>query len=373
MLEILCLEDSADDYGLMLDWMRKSGLNCNAVRVETKREFLHALTTSAVDVVLSDHALADFDSMEALRLLRNAFPCMPFIVVTGAVSEEFAVQCLKRGADDYVLKRNLERLPSAIENALKSSDEKARTIKLASELARRNEELSKLNKELDTFVYSVSHNLRAPMKSLLGLLNLSRRAEDAEAIGKYHDMMGETINRLDDDLQAILEHTRSTHQELEVERVDIAGLINETFESIMFMPGFNQLTRDVSVQAEAAFFGDSYRISSILGNLISNAVKYRDVSKARQFLKIRVKIDRANLKLVVADNGIGIEPDQLPLVFKMFSRATVQSDGAGLGLYIVKEVIGLLGGEIDVSSEPGAGSVFTACIPNSLQFQQATT
>src|SRR5690606_2336469 len=126
------------------------------------------------DVILSDHALPQFNSLEALKILRKQASDTPFILVTGTVSEEFAVSCLKQGADDYVLKSNLVRLHAAIQNAIRQRRQDAKRKKAEQTLRKQNDELIKINKELDSFVYSVSHNLRAPLMSVLGLVNLAQ-------------------------------------------------------------------------------------------------------------------------------------------------------------------------------------------------------
>src|SRR5688572_21679898 len=106
-LRILCLEDLEDDYNLINRILKKSGLAFVSKRVDTKAEYEEALATYDPQVVLSDHALPQFNSSEALKICQKKLLQVPFILVTGAVSEEFAVNCIKEGADDYILKTNL--------------------------------------------------------------------------------------------------------------------------------------------------------------------------------------------------------------------------------------------------------------------------
>ena len=119
VLKILMLEDLQDDVGLIERTLRKEGMAFSSKRVDSEEEFTLCLQHFQPDVILSDHALPQFNSLEALKICRKHAVNVPFILVTGTVSEEFAVSCLKQGADDYVLKSNMVRLPSAIHNALK--------------------------------------------------------------------------------------------------------------------------------------------------------------------------------------------------------------------------------------------------------------
>src|SRR5687768_18455246 len=118
-LKILMLEDLEEDIGLIEHSLRKEGLEFVSRYADTRDEYVRALEDFHPDVILSDHALPQFNSVEALTICRKTSFNTPFILVTGTVSEEFAVSCLKQGADDYVLKSNLVRLPTAIINALK--------------------------------------------------------------------------------------------------------------------------------------------------------------------------------------------------------------------------------------------------------------
>src|SRR5690606_19170594 len=142
-LKVLVLEDLEDDMEMIHRVLTRAGLHVKTKRVDTREEFLQALEDFEADIILSDHALPQFNSVEALKLCRKEGLQIPFIVVTGAVSEEFAVNTLKQGADNYVLKSNLARLPSAINSALKHREDEVAKIRATEELVLQNEELTK--------------------------------------------------------------------------------------------------------------------------------------------------------------------------------------------------------------------------------------
>jgi signal transduction histidine kinase len=363
-LKILSLEDLEDDFYLIIHALKKSGLDFVAKRVDSKEEFSNALDEFGAHVILCDHSLPQFNSNEALRIFHQRKMQIPFILVTGAVSEEFAVSSLKHGADDYVLKSNLARLPNVIDNALRQKEAERQKIEAAQALARQNEALIKINKELDSFVYSISHNLRAPLMSVLGLLDLARNEDNNVVIHQYHEMMKSSVCKLDDTLKEILEYSRNARQGLVVDEIDFEKTINDNFERMQFMPGYDRIRKEIAIEGGSQFYSDRYRLSLILNNLISNAIKYSDPSKEESFIKIRIHLDREKASLTFRDNGIGIESSYIQKVFNMFFRATEKNEGAGLGLYIVKEAVEKLGGKIDLESQMGKGTVFNIELPN---------
>lgn len=363
-LKILSLEDQEEDFFLITHALKKAGIDFVGKRVDTKEDFTHALEEFDADVILCDHSLPQFDSSEALRIFHQRNLHIPFILVTGAVSEEFAVSSLKLGADDYVLKSSLARLPNVIDIALKQKAAERAEIEAAQALARQNETLIKINKELDSFVYSISHNLRAPLMSVLGLLDLARNENNSAIIQQYHEMMKSSVCKLDDTLKEILEYSRNARQGLVIGEIDFQKLINDNFERMQFMPGYERIRKEIFIEGNNAFSSDRYRLGLILNNLISNAVKYADTSKEVSFIQISIHHRPESVVLTFRDNGIGIEHTYIQKVFNMFFRATEQNEGAGLGLYIVKEAVEKLGGTIQLESEVGKGTVFHIELPN---------
>jgi signal transduction histidine kinase len=365
-LKVLVLEDMEEDLELIKYALSKAGLKFETRRVDTKEEFIHALEVYPADIILSDHALPQFNSAEALKICRHQGLDTPFILVTGAVSEEFAVNSLKQGADNYVLKTNLARLPSAIESALRQRKDRVAKLTANDSLRKQNAELIKINKELDTFVYSVSHNLKAPLMSVLGLLNLAKLEDEklGNMFTQYLQMMEKSIHKLDDTLKEIIDYSRNARKDLTIERIDIKKLINDNLEKMQYMPGSELIVKQIFVDEKVPFYSDAFRLSVIFNNLISNAIKYADPFKPNSYLKINVSIDSTSAILEFEDNGIGIDKEYISKVFDMFFRATMQRDGAGLGLYIVKETIDKLNGQIKIESESGAGTSFKIEIPN---------
>ncbi|MCB0489921.1 MAG: hybrid sensor histidine kinase/response regulator [Cyclobacteriaceae bacterium] len=366
-LKILFLEDAPEDAELVERALRKEGLDFELFLADTKDEFTRAIREQSFDVILSDHSLPQFNSSEALTLCRRLGIEVPFILVTGSVSEEFAITRLKEGADDYILKTSLQRLPTAIINAVQQRRHKVDRLEAELALRSQNEELIKINQELDSFVYSVSHDLRAPLRSLLGLLNISKRdGRPRDPIyDQYFEMMEESIHKLDSTLKDILEYSRNARRELNLERIDFQKVLKGVVSKLEYMQGFDKLNIEIRFEGDnVPFISDSHRLSVVFSNLLSNAIKYCDPQKERCELEIMVRVLPDEATIIFKDNGIGIHESILPKIFNMFYRGTELSEGAGLGLYIIKETMLKLRGNIDVTSQYGVGTTFKVGIHN---------
>jgi signal transduction histidine kinase len=366
-LKILMLEDVNEDTLLIERALQKGGIIFTAKHVDTRDEFKLAIDTFHPDVVLSDHSMPQFNSIEALKIFREKTTTVPFILVTGAVSEEFAVSCLHEGADDYILKSNLTRLPTAIRNAINKKKAELDNAIANNSLRVQNEELKKLNQELDRFVYSTSHNLRAPLLSVLGLVRLSQQemqGNNTKELPQYFSMIEKSITTLDHTLRQIIDYSKNARLEEEIDEINFQDVLGKAFEYMKFINGATGIKQEVTVHDGPAFFCGKTRMGFLLQNLISNSIKYYDASKENPFVKVEVFKNPDNVKIVVEDNGIGISKKYQDHVFDMFYRATERSDGSGLGLYIVKETVDMMGGSISLDSEKDKGTSITLTIPN---------
>jgi signal transduction histidine kinase len=363
-MNILLLEDSIDDVGLIERELKKQGMVFHSRSVDTENEYVNALNVFKPDVILSDHGLPQFNSIDALKIAQRLNCHAPFILVTGSVSEEFAVSCLKQGADDYVLKSNLVRLPSAILSSIRQREADVQRKSAEVALRAQNEQLVKINKELDSFVYSVSHNLRAPLMSVLGLVNILQLENNQSSNEHYFQMMQSSIHKLDETLKEILEYSRNARSEVNISEVSISRIIDECFERLMYIAGSDSIAKNIRIEGNETIVSDPYRIGLIMSNLISNAIKYRDEKKPSSQIDILISISQEQINIVFRDNGVGIQEDYVPKIFNMFFRATEKSEGAGLGLYIVKETIEKLEGSIRVNSIFGEGTTFFIQLPN---------
>jgi len=236
--------------------------------------------------------------------------------------------------------------------------------KLGIEILQRNEDLSKINAELDRFVYSASHDLRAPIASLLGLIEVARLEKNMDNMERLLDMQKKSLQRLDHFIKDIVDHSRNTRLQVESEEVDFKNIIEGSFEHLQFMENASRIKNVISVEQEGQFFTSISRLEIVLNNLISNAMKYADLRKDVPSIEVSVKANSKSAEIRIIDNGEGIPTDAKPKIFDMFYRASANGTGSGLGLYIVKEAIQKIGGTIVVYSEYGKGTEFVVEMPN---------
>lgn len=231
-------------------------------------------------------------------------------------------------------------------------------------LGESNEELTKINEELDRFVYSVSHDLRAPIASALGLINLCRFSPTPHELTEYLNLLEGCMKRLDDFIQEILDYSQNTRLNIKEQLINFERIVQETFNQYNFLENADRITKKFIITGESDFYSDEKRITMILNNIISNAIRYADFQKAEPYILIRINAGKEKVVLSVEDNGIGIGQDHLLHVFEMFYRATDRRTGSGLGLYIVKETIQKLRGKVELHSVLGKGSTFYIELPN---------
>ncbi|MBO9584513.1 MAG: HAMP domain-containing histidine kinase [Flavobacterium sp.] len=227
-----------------------------------------------------------------------------------------------------------------------------------------NMELKRVNYELDHFVYSASHDLRAPLNSMLGLIEIAEDETEEEHTMEYLEALKGNAKRLDTFICDILDYSRNLRTDLGNDPIIFKELLEEIEQNLKFMGDSRTVDFITDIRGESSFFSDKSRLNNILNNLISNAIRYQDIANEKPFVKIEVFIQKHAAHIVISDTGIGIPEESLPRIYDMFYRASNIALGSGLGLYIVKEALNKLGGKIRVSSTVGVGTTFYIEIPN---------
>ncbi|MFN5555667.1 MAG: ATP-binding protein [Chryseotalea sp.] len=244
------------------------------------------------------------------------------------------------------------------------TESKLQSLKLNKTLA----ELEAKNFELDSFVYRTSHDLRSPLASILGLADLILMEKELPAIYQCTTLIRESVKKLDTTINSILEYSRNDNLDVQKTETNLETLWRQSVEFHQNMPGAQRITFINEGDVQELFFIDPFRIQIIFNNLVSNSIKYHDPAKENQFIKLTIRKSINGLQLTIADNGLGISKEHIPRVFNMFYRGNKLSQGAGLGLYIVKQAVDKLGGVLMLDSEEGIGTTFSITIPLQNQF-----
>lgn len=225
----------------------------------------------------------------------------------------------------------------------------------------KNENLIIANRELDKFVYSASHDLRSPITSLKGLIEIAQMEDDLNEVKVYLTLMYQSLSKQDQFISDIIDYSKNKRKEVVIEPVSLKAIIDESIEQLQHIKNANKINIDKELLVDH-IQSDSLRLKITINNLLSNAIKYADESKDEMRICIKTYSSGEYYKIEVADNGIGIKDEFQSHVFEMFF-VTNNNKGSGLGLYIVKEAIENINGGIQVHSQSNIGSTFTVTIP----------
>ena len=362
-LRVLHVEDNELDAELVSEALRKGGFSASVAVVQEEAEFVAQLLSHHPEVVIADYNLPQWTGMEALDVLRSKGLDIPLILVSGALGDVTAVECIKRGATDYVLKDGLARLPEAIRRALQEK----RVLRLRREaeedLARKVEELARSNAELEQFAYVASHDLQEPLRMVAAytqLLGERYRGKLDENADKFIGYASEGALRMQTLIQDLLAFSRIGRNGAALGHVDCGAVMDEVLLSLG--PAMEETGALVTHTALPVVWADRSQMVQVFQNLIGNAIKFRGEDPA-----ISVQAEKAGEQWLfsVSDNGIGIAPEYAENIFVVFQRlhARTEYPGNGIGLAICKKIIQRYGGKIWVEPRAGHGSIFKFTMP----------
>lgn len=252
-------------------------------------------------------------------------------------------------------KRNISRL-------LGSTIDISAAKNFENTILEKNEELTKINGELDQFVYSVSHDLRSPLLSIKGILSVMDLAQNDEEKKMYLALIDKSVNRLDSTILEILDFSRNARLDVIYSEFNIRELIENIFSDLAYVTN-DPVILDLDIEDTDIVELDKSRVEILLKNLISNGIKYRRQSAEGSFVRVSVFSKENNYHIIVSDNGEGISDENKQKVFEMFYRASSSSVGTGLGLYICKDIVEKMKGTIKLDSKSGVGTVISLILP----------
>lgn len=477
-MNILVIEDSENDFRLLTRALSKEIASIDARRVDTVESLQAALTDKPWDVVISDNNVPDHrvSPKSSFELLRNMDPNVPFIIVSGTIEEENAVQLMKLGVNDYILKDSLARLAPAIkrevaeaasrmkkveaEQKLTTSEQRYRmlaesikdmffatdrnlictfwngtaekitrikaadaigkhlfdvlpiantspirerifesmstlkhtTLEVVQEVEntrhfyevtlypapdmhsvmvkditatkRIARELKSVNEELETFIYRVSHDIRGPLASMQGIVNLAKTESFAPPATDFFSRIGQMTERMDTIIHNLHDIVRIKQDDTVFMPVPLHHIWHTALQDLQESAQY--FTFDSTEPHDINLVTDQKLLVIALHHIFNNAITFRhpfrDPSVQVQYSRINSKYHQ----IVITDNGLGIEDNQMDKIFSMFYRGSEQSTGSGLGLYLAQSAITRMGGSIHATSIPGKGSVFVLRWPQSV-------
>ncbi len=361
-LRLLLLEDAATDAELVQAELRRAGLRFTWRRVEDRRSFLQELDDFLPDAILADYLLPQFSALEALELLRGRGAQVPFILVTGTQTEEIAVECMRAGADDYILKGSLTRLPAALLQALRKGEMEREKTRAEDELQQAQLQLLQAAKleSVGRLAAGVAHEVKNPLTTLLmGVEYLQRHLVDAgpEMVDVLRDME-EAVKRGNQVILGLLDFSAPRALELQQEKLE--ELIEE---SLALVKHECVKTRTTIVRLLAPDLPllklDRNKIEQVFVNLFLNAMQAMPEGgrlTVRAHATGRAETPaRCQVMVQVEDTGVGIPAENLPRIFEPFFTTKRARRAAGLGLAVVRRIVDMHRGTIQVGNRTEGG------------------
>ena len=311
-----------------------------------------------IQIVISDQRMPGTTGVEFLETVKEKYPNMIRILLTGYSDIEVVINAINKG----MIFRYLEKPWNPIEMRL-AIDNAFQFYFLNDQLRLKNIQLTKNIEELNRFAYSASHDLKAPVKSMLGLMNLMKKEGCTDEIAIHLD---KSVKKLDYFIDNIIDYYKNGRKQSDQQSIDFTAIINQSLDLIKDNYTISDISFDISIDQQLEYFNDEFRIYVILSYLLSNAIKYQKTNSQNKIIHVEIITSVQSVHFKISDNGIGIANNHISHIFDMFYRGTSQSTGSGIGLYIVKEAIEKLNGTIRVDSTLGEGTTFFVEIPNEL-------
>jgi signal transduction histidine kinase len=351
-VKVLIVEDNASDAELMVRELQRGGYDVAARIVQTPQEFRHQLQAGSVDLVLSDYELGGWRGMDALDIMRDMSSDIPFILVSGAVGDVAAVECIKRGVTDYVLKDSLARLPSSVRRALEEQ-----ALKISKKRA--EDEIVRSNHDLEQFAHVASHDLQEPLRMVATytqLLSERYRGKLDEQADKYIHYAVDGALRMQTLIRDLIAFSHAGSQ-----GADLVSTDSKT----AFMSAVTSLAGAVQESQARISTGDlpmvmanASQLRQVFQNLIANAIRFR--GNEPPVVELSAEQKGSNWIFAISDNGIGIPPEHADTIFIVFQRLHTREEypGTGIGLAICKRIVERHGGTIWSEARPEGGTIF---------------
>ena len=312
-----------------------------------------------IKVIVSEQRLPDISGVEFFDKIRSLYPNKVRIIISNFSDIQEVLDAINKGqVYKYILKPWCsDKVLEAIQEGVMFFDSKMKVIE-------ETKILQDTNSHLGEMVSKVSHDLRSPLMSILGIANLAELdVEDPKSI-EYFQSIKSMVGKLDSQIHQLIQKKKRVEEKELSEIIDFELIINEILDSIKFHPSAQKVDFKLNIEKGLTFRSNLVKIKAILNNLISNAFKYQREEEFVKWVMINVKLIEKEVNIVIQDNGKGIKPEEVEKVFEKYYRSNNDEKGTGLGLFIVKETIEKLGGNISLESTFGEGTKVTVSLPD---------
>jgi len=363
-LAVLLVEDNQFDAELVLRALQQSGYDVSGTVVQDEATFLKALRANPPEIVLADYNLPDWTGMETLNVLLREGLDIPVILVSGALGDVTAVESIKRGITDYVLKDGLARLPQVVRRALREKYERGLRHLAEEDLAKKVDELARSNADLEQFANVASHDLQEPLRMVAAytqLLAERYRGKLDEDADKFIGYASEGALRMQMLIQDLLAFSRVGRNATPNRSIDCNSVMVEVLQTLS--TPIQESGALIKFDALPTVCANHTQIVQVFQNLIGNAIKFRGIDPPE--ISITSEKQDGQWLFTMRDNGIGIPKESLENVFVVFQRLHGRTEypGNGIGLAICKKIIERYGGRVWVESQVGNGSAFKFTLP----------
>ncbi len=368
-LKLLIVEDSEDDYLLILHALNRAGFNCESRRIQNPVSFQRAIEDENWDLIISDYSLPAFGAPQALTILNEAKLDIPFIVISGTVGEETIVGLMKSGARDCVMKEQLTRLPGAIQRELREAEAR-RQFRRVEEQFRHAQKMEAIGR----LATGLAHDFNNLLTIITGFAQLALLEPNPAQSGL--EQILRASDRAADLTRKLLVFSRQEPRKVKV--FDFNVLIRDLEKMIHRLIGEDVSVRMVFHDSEALVTADPNQIEQVILNLVVNS---RDAMPKGGILTVETQaydmdaqtselydcVTGPYCRISVTDTGIGMDKKTLTQIFEPFFTTKAEGQGTGLGLSTVYGIVRQSGGAIRANSEPGMGTTMQILLPGATE------
>ncbi len=348
-----------DERNNLMSFKASFRLDFEVLLANSPDEAFDLLKKHKPQVIISDYRMPFMTGVEMFEKIRLIYP-EPFRVLLTAYGDvEALTDAINKGQIFRYIKKPW--IEDEIRNVVKDATEYYHTKWLLEE---KNRELTEAYKELDRFVYSVSHDLRSPLMGILAIAGFLQKTQKMDEVHEFGDMITSNVTRLDEFISNLLEYYKVKRGELTISSVKFDKLLEEIKGIYAIEMLEKKINCEIFVTQNEEFRSDKLVLLIVIQNLISNSIKYQKLDNPDKQILMSATVNRGEVTITVKDNGIGIGKEFQPRVFEMFFRASSQAMGSGIGLYNANMALNKLGGEITIESDTGQGTTFILKIPS---------